>query len=434
MKVILFIILPYSSHYNACFGLAQEYRNLGYRVVFTGYPRLRSHVEKQGYEFCDLEYTTEYNIRTFKGLIGFFLRSLLDSKDVRKRYQEWYKSVVEIRKVNEHYKPEQIFIDAHLSHYYLYLFDYRESVTILSEKLSPRKSQCLPPLDSFYIPKKTFLSCLICEFLWFSYFTKIEFKNLKNKVAFLNKDEIYFQKRLCEKYHLRWADIFEKKNSLFTGLKNVPTIILGTEELEFPQRNRLPNEAYLNLPIRRNEEKYFSEEYKLIRTKIESLKKQATYQIIYCAFGTLGSHNYKRVLKFITKLFKAIQEQEYLAIVISTGNLYINFKTESDSIFLLNQVPQLDMLSLSDMMITHGGHNSIKECLQAGVPMLVYPLNKKVDQPGNAVRVQINGYGLYGKIEKDSPGVILNKINCVLRMKENIKQVNIDSTYSFGYR
>jgi zeaxanthin glucosyltransferase len=53
-------------------------------------------------------------------------------------------------------------------------------------------------------------------------------------------------------------------------------------------------------------------------------------------------------------------------------------------------------------MINHGGMGSIKECLQANVKMLSYPLNPKTDQKGNAVRVKALGFGLKGDIKKDS--------------------------------
>ena len=136
MQVALFIILPYPSHYHASYGLAREYQQLGFRVIFTGYPHLKDHVEQQGYEFCSMAYTTEYQVRTVKGFVSSLLISLLNRKDLTKRYREWYRSVVEVRKLCADYQPERLFIDAHLGHYYLYLFEYRSRIALLSTKLS----------------------------------------------------------------------------------------------------------------------------------------------------------------------------------------------------------------------------------------------------------------------------------------------------------
>ena len=419
MKTVLFIILPYPSHYNASFGLARDYQSRGFQVVFTGYAHLQDHVEQQGYAFCSMHYTTEYQVRSLKNLVSSFLISLLERKDVAKRYREWYGSVVEVRKLCEHYHPEQILIDAHLSHYYLYLFDYRKMITMLSTKLSTKKSPGLPPLNSFYVPNDTRLSHLICEYLWIKYTTGIGFKNLKKKIAFLSKDEVYFQKRLCKQYHLCWHDVFEQQNTFFIGLKNVPTVILGSEALDFPRKRPSPYESYKLLPIQRNEEASFSDQYRIVREKLQTLKDQANASVIYCSFGTLSRLNSKSVSNFIRKLVVAIQQQN-VALVIATGGLPLRLDAGGERLFVLKQVPQLDMLSLSDMMITHGGHNSIKECLQAQVPMLIYPLNLKVDQPGNAVRVYAAGYGLFGKMDQDSSKEMLNKVHGVLAMKKGI--------------
>lgn len=422
MKTALFIILPYPSHYHASFGLAQELQQQGFRVIFTGYPHLKNLVEQQGYEFRSMSYTLEHQVRSVKGFVSSFLISLLDKKAVAKRYREWYRSVVEVRSLCAYYRPDQLLIDAHLGHYYLYLFDYQKYITILSTKLSTRKSSGLPPLNSFHIPKNTIWSRFLCEFLWFEYVSVVAFQNLIKRVAFLGKEENYFQRRLCKKQGLRWNDVFEKQNTFFVGLKNIPTIILGSEQLEFARKKRFPEVTYRHWPIQRNEATYWSDQYRTVREGIQTLKHQADYRVVYCSFGTLSGLNRKQVVAFLPKLIAAVQG-ENIILVIATGGMNYNLDINSDTVFVLPQVPQLDMLSLSDLMITHGGHNSVKECLQASVPMLVYPLNLKVDQPGNAVRVYKAGYGLFGRIHRDSSTGIRHKIKTVLQMKNDRRLV-----------
>lgn len=64
-------------------------------------------------------------------------------------------------------------------------------------------------------------------------------------------------------------------------------------------------------------------------------------------------------------------------------------------------------------MIHHAGLNTIKECLQFQVPMLIYtPKEKSFDRVGNASRIQFNGLGLVGNIYTDSP----------IKIKENIEK------------
>ncbi len=421
MKTALFIILPYVSHYNACLGLARAFQRRGFRVVFTGSPHLEEYLVAQDYEFRSIVYTSEYNVRTLKGFIGFFLRRLVDRREVARRYREWYKSVIDARSVYEEYRPEYTFIDAHLSHYYLFLYKYRDpSVTILSVEQSMRKSRGVPPLNSFYVPSRSRRSVLKCEMLWYLYVAKTYLGRLKNKIAFLNRGEAYFQKRLSKKYQLRWKDVFDIRNTSFVGLKAAPTVILGSEAMEFAHRRKSDNEYYLCLPIRRDETARFTDEYVAIRKEIHCLKNKSCQSVIYCSFGTLDGINAIQGTNFIQKLIAAVRGREELILIVSTGSLSIE-ATKSKNIFLLERPPQLDVLSYSNIMVTHGGHNSINECLQAGVPMLVYPLNRRTDQPGNATRVYANGYGLFGRMEQDTPEIILSKINAVLRMGKRKK-------------
>ncbi|MEZ4900626.1 MAG: glycosyltransferase [Spirosomataceae bacterium] len=53
----------------------------------------------------------------------------------------------------------------------------------------------------------------------------------------------------------------------------------------------------------------------------------------------------------------------------------------------------------ADLMITHGGLNSVCECLQVGVPMLLCPLGHTADH-GNAARVVYHGWGLLYDVQK----------------------------------
>lgn len=54
-------------------------------------------------------------------------------------------------------------------------------------------------------------------------------------------------------------------------------------------------------------------------------------------------------------------------------------------------VPQVAVLREAAAMVTHGGLGTVKECVLAGVPMVVVPL--AVDQEGNAARVVHHGIG-----------------------------------------
>ena len=80
MKTALFIMLPYPSHYMACFGYAAAWQQNGWKVVFTGWPSQRRLVEKAGFGFCEIGYTTEYQVKTFQTFLGLLIRAIFDKK------------------------------------------------------------------------------------------------------------------------------------------------------------------------------------------------------------------------------------------------------------------------------------------------------------------------------------------------------------------
>ncbi len=55
------------------------------------------------------------------------------------------------------------------------------------------------------------------------------------------------------------------------------------------------------------------------------------------------------------------------------------------------RTPQLAVLRHASLFLTHGGLNSVKESISAGVPMIVMPMGR--DQPGNGARVEFHGLG-----------------------------------------
>ena len=67
------------------------------------------------------------------------------------------------------------------------------------------------------------------------------------------------------------------------------------------------------------------------------------------------------------------------------------FGPQPDHIRLEPYVPQPLLLEHCDAFVTHGGFNSVKEALRAGVPMVVVPIS--ADQPYSAERVAALGVG-----------------------------------------
>ncbi|CAM02939.1 N-glycosyltransferase [Saccharopolyspora erythraea NRRL 2338] len=77
--------------------------------------------------------------------------------------------------------------------------------------------------------------------------------------------------------------------------------------------------------------------------------------------------------------------------IVVTGGIDPGPLTAPAHIRLTDRVPQPLLLQCSDLFLTHGGYNGIREAVRAGVPMAVLP--QFGDQPHNADRVTELGLG-----------------------------------------
>ncbi|MEU8972018.1 glycosyltransferase [Streptomyces monashensis] len=77
--------------------------------------------------------------------------------------------------------------------------------------------------------------------------------------------------------------------------------------------------------------------------------------------------------------------------VVATGGIPVERPRAAGHVHLVDRVPQPMLLRCAQLLVTHGGYNSIREAVGAGVPMAVLP--GFGDQPANADRVEELGLG-----------------------------------------
>lgn len=110
--------------------------------------------------------------------------------------------------------------------------------------------------------------------------------------------------------------------------------------------------------------------------------------VVYISLGTVV----KGAVAFFQKCVEAFRD-ELVDVIISVGKKFDTKKLKNvpKNIHIYKSVPQLEVLKISDVFITHGGMNSVSEALVYGVPILVIPFT--ADQPVNARRVEMLGVG-----------------------------------------
>jgi UDP:flavonoid glycosyltransferase YjiC (YdhE family) len=83
-----------------------------------------------------------------------------------------------------------------------------------------------------------------------------------------------------------------------------------------------------------------------------------------------------------------------------------------DDILILRSIPQLALLKHLDVIVCHGGQNTISEALSHGVPLVVAPIRD--DQPMNAAQVVDAGVGVRVRFGRPRSAAIGNAIDLAL--------------------
>ncbi len=108
--------------------------------------------------------------------------------------------------------------------------------------------------------------------------------------------------------------------------------------------------------------------------------------VVYLSLGSLGSGD----LPLMERLLEVLGRSPY-RVVVSLGPQHqrLRLRENMDGAPFL---PQPSVLPQVDVVITHGGNNTVTECVHHGRPMVVLPLFW--DQHDNAQRVQECGFGV----------------------------------------
>ena len=108
--------------------------------------------------------------------------------------------------------------------------------------------------------------------------------------------------------------------------------------------------------------------------------------LIYLSLGSLGSAD----VELMRALIGSLADSPY-RVVVSMGPQHEQLELAPNMVgeeFL----PQASILPQADLVITHGGNNTVTECLAFGKPMVVLPLFW--DQYDNAQRIDETGFGV----------------------------------------
>jgi len=127
-------------------------------------------------------------------------------------------------------------------------------------------------------------------------------------------------------------------------------------------------------------------------------------KLVYCALGTAGN-TYPGALAFLERVVEALRGLDGWDVVLAAGDFCQEVaqtiaRAAVPHFVVVRDAPQLALLKRTDVMLTHGGLGSIKECIYFGVPMVVFAGSS--DQIGNGARVAHHQLGAVGDLRRSS--------------------------------
>jgi MGT family glycosyltransferase len=108
--------------------------------------------------------------------------------------------------------------------------------------------------------------------------------------------------------------------------------------------------------------------------------------LVYLSLGSLGSAD----VELMRTLIASLAGSRY-RVIVSKGPQHDQLEL-ADNMVGEEFLPQTSVLPQVDLVITHGGNNTVTECLFFGRPMVVLPLFW--DQYDNAQRIHETGFGI----------------------------------------
>lgn len=128
---------------------------------------------------------------------------------------------------------------------------------------------------------------------------------------------------------------------------------------------------------------------------------------VLVSIGTTFDHAYKRA--FFLKVAEALGNVALNVVVVSEKNLLDEWPP---NFIVQSRVPQLELLPWLDMVVCHGGHNTVCETLLFGLPLVVIPI--AYDQSHVASQVTRAGCGLRLNFRRFKPTDLKNAIHTVI--------------------
>lgn len=388
MAFIGFFPLQETSHVNATFALAKQLRARGHRVCYLAPLDFEEHIRAQGLEF--MPFSPELFPKGFQ-------RQIMSAPGAAGQLWERAFGMLcrgELDEVVKDSRFDLFIVDTWAQQLALIAHKVGVPVILLSPTLPATRDRRVPPATEAIVPDSP-AGRLKVRLWWYKY-------DLRRLKLYLKREAPGYVRPMrtlaaSANYPLRQFDT----SGPSPIMKLFPELVLSPEAFDLPRARKDRRIHYVGalVDLNRTENVPFPEEW-LQRDK----------KLIYCALGML-SYRFAGAKDFLRLIIDAVAPKRDWQLVMATGEHLSGgeFGPLPANVTLVAKAPQLRILKRADLIITHGGLNTIKESILLGVPMIIFPWSR----PVNAVRVAYHKLGLVGEVDRASVAQIQTMIDTI---------------------
>lgn len=401
--------------------MARRLRRAGYRITLLGPGG--DYEEIDGFDYLRVDLKLNVPRARFEvALPGFGgLRTWFATYAERHRRRDEIVKAVDIlayRELLKKLSPDLLLIDIEAHSYIIPAITLPTRLAVFSVFFNLFKSSEIPPLHTNIIPGqglrgKSF--AITCGWLRFRFWKWVRYQ--LESFRHCGVDQLSLFRHYCRQCGVRWQDQLDCYQWLIPFLyRRLPTMVLNPLEMEFTGTPSAST-AYVGPMICTNRAQLpFLPNKGTLQPELQSLvdahrQIAGTRRLVYCGFGSFFSGDDTGFLK---RLIAAAESREWYMFIALGGRVKPEvLGTLPANVTCLGFAPQMELLSVADVAVIHGGMTSVYECIHHGVPMVVYPFATN-DQHGTAARVAKFGIGIVGNRSEDNAAGIGNRIERIL--------------------
>jgi len=398
---VLFLCYHGVGHINPCFPLARVLGDEGHTVTMATVEHFRRHVTNAGFHHVSLKSVP----------FGLGFESWMNAQrkvrfhywaNLRDRFFDrlYHARERELFALLDTVRPDVVFIDATQATDFIVLYPALKKTRIAHAMLHAMFPAHVlpgrPPVDSMLVPGNLNEEAAALRRMNL----KLNWTDLKQRLLYFGMSDRFIINRRLKKNQIPQANRLTLPSLFDFQVDNVPSFILAPRKFDYPHFNNPANYHYLGF-VHTQITPIPNDEWLKVRSVIHA-RRAAGSRLVYCSFGTISVSREAQTDAFLLRLADAVTERgDQLVVSIGTQRPAPAGLVRKN-VWVFPSVPQMEVLRDSDVFVTHGGLSSIREAVEAVVPMLMIVVHDQFDPPGNAARVQFHGMGILGDVESNT--------------------------------